>query len=462
VSHPAIPILAAVFLAVACSPAPKAPIDPALPPQAVTLEPDVKDLVEKHVALVRAQPTSAAEHGKLGLVYEANDLTSPAEASFANAAALDPSEPMWRYHRAVVLRDLGRAEEANRLLVESAKELPKDPGVQHRLGTVLLDLGDLAGAEAAFQRAFQNAPEDPSCLVGLALVRIRREEWAEARDLCLRALKRDSTFKQANYTLGLAYRGLGDVRNSAAAMALGAEGKTRYLDDAMSAELKSYRVNLMSQISEATMLYAAGRGEQALAIWARIAERHPDNKNVATNYGAMLRQVGHVDESIVQLKKALAMDEGQYAPHLSLALALLQTNQLEEALLHADRAVVLAPNIATTHRTKAQALAKKQSFEEAYQELRRAAELDPRDPVTFTALSEVSTLSGHSDEAISWCQKALELDPNNLPVRVNLARFTLGSGDTEGARIQVKELLKLAPDNARVQALAAEVGLAPR
>jgi tetratricopeptide (TPR) repeat protein len=454
--------LAAAALAGACRPASGPPIDPALPPQSMTLEPDVRDLVDQYVALVRAEPRSASAHGKLGLVYEANDLTIPAETSFANAAALDPAEPLWRYHRSVVLRDLGRADEANRLLVESAKELLKDAGVQHRLGTVLLELGDLPGAEAAFQRALQYAPEDPSCLVGLALVNVRRSEWSAAVDLCQRALARDPDFRPAHYALGLAYRGLGDERSAAASLALGADGKTRYLDDGFSAELKGYRVNLASQITEAKMLDAAGRGDQALATWARIARRHPDDKSVLASYGASLLQKGRTDEAVAQLKKSLALDEKQTAPHVLLAEALLQSDQMEEAQAHADRAVALGPLVANTHKTRARVLARRKWFEEAYQELRRAAELEPRDPVALAALSEISLLSGHSDEAISWCRKALELDPSSLPVRVNLARLTFNSGDAEAARIQVKELLNLAPDNPRVQALAADVGLAPR
>jgi len=448
--------------AIGCSPAAKPPIDPVLPPGSMTLEPDVRDLIAKHVALVRELSSPASAHGSLGLVYEANDLWVPAEASYANAAILDPGAPLWRYHRAVVLREVGRTVESNELLLKAAAELPKDPGVQHRLGVVLLELGDVAGSEAAFRRALGAAPGHPSCLVGLAFVCIARDDWAGARDLCLPIVKDDPGFQQAQYALGLAYRGLGDAKHAAIALNLGAEGKTRYLDDPLSAELKSYRVNIMSQITETQVLEKANRNEEALAIWARMVARNPDQKTLITNYGAALLALGRADEAIVQLNRSLALDENEFATHMDLAEAFSLKKQFEQARVHADRAVALAPQVARTHRTRAGVLAAGHEFEAAYQELRRAVELDPHDSVAFGALAEISTLSGHADEAKGWFQMAVDVDPTNLSAFVNLARLNLNAGATEIAMAQVQELLERAPNDKHVRALAAQLGLSRR
>jgi tetratricopeptide (TPR) repeat protein len=452
-------VLLATLAAGSCSPAPKPALEPALPPDSIPIEADVRELVEGQIAVVRRDPSSAAAHGKLGLMYEANDLWVPAEASFANAAVLDPGQPLWRYHRSVVLREAGRTGEADQLLRQSGAELQNDPAVQHRLGAALLELGDVPGAEAAFQRALTVLPDQPECLVGMAFVRLAREDYAGARDLCLRAVKREPGFRQGQYALGLAYRGLGDTTRAETALTVGAEAKIRFLDDPFSPELKTYRVNLMSQITEATTLEQAHRPEEALAVWARIVERHPKEKNLVTNYGAALLGVGRTEEAIVQLKRSLELDDGEFATHLNLAEAYLKAGRWKEAAAPADRAVELGPQVGRTHRTRAAVLAAAGKYDEAYQELRRAIELDAHDAVAFKALTEMSLLSGREDEAKGWCETAHQLDPTNLPVRVNLARLTLRSGDTESARVQVKELLKIAPENPRVQALAAEVGL---
>lgn len=436
---------------------------PAIPPALLTavdgVEPDVKDLVERQVALVRADPSSAKAHGSLGLVYEANELWVPAAASFGNAATLEPSQPLWNYHRSIALREAGNVEEADKLLRASAAALPDVPGVQHRLGSLLCDAGELDAAGQAFQRALAKAPDQPEILVGLAFVDLGREDFAGARDLCLRALKRDSAYQQAHYALGLAFRGLGDSKNAYTAMTQGAAGKRRYLDDPLSAELRTYQVNTMSLVAEANRLGQAQRRDEALAIWARIAARNPGDKAILTNYGSALLAAGRTDEAIATLSRSLALDANEPVTHVNLCEAYVEAGKLDLALEHGDKAVALAPDSSRAHRARARALAARKSYPEAHAELTEAVRIDPKDPTSLTALGEICTLLGRPEEAVTWFRSALDLDPSNFPVRVNLAFLTLRTGDAEAARIQLKELQRMAPDHPRVKALAAELGV---
>ncbi|RMH21726.1 MAG: hypothetical protein D6696_05140, partial [Acidobacteria bacterium] len=89
---PFLPALAAAVLA-ACSAPPPGPV---LPADAASLDPEVAALVERQAAAVREEPASAAGHGTLGLIYEANDLWQLARESYARALALDPGDRRWR------------------------------------------------------------------------------------------------------------------------------------------------------------------------------------------------------------------------------------------------------------------------------------------------------------------------------------------------------------------------------
>jgi tetratricopeptide (TPR) repeat protein len=423
------------------------------------VEPDVRDLVERHVALVRADPSSAKAHGSLGLVYEANDLWAPAAASYANAAELDPSQPLWDFHRSISLREAGFVEDADRLLRASAARLPDVPGVQHRLGYALIDAGELDAAAQAFGRALAKAPEQPEILVGLALVDLGKEDFAGARDLCFRALKRDSSYQQAHYALGLAFRGLGDAKDAATALTQGAAATRRYLDDPLTAEFRTYQVNTMSLVREANFLSRAQRKDEALAIWARLAARNPGDKTMLTNYGNALLAANRFDEAIATLERSLALAPNEPITCMNLCEAYVAAQKLDLALEQGDRAVALAPDSSHAHRARARALAAKKQLPEARAELQQAVKIDPKDATALTALGEICSLLKLPNDAIAAFRSALELDPSNLPVRVNLAFMTLRSGDREGARIQLKELQRMAPDHPRVKALAAELGV---
>ena len=455
----AIAFLCLVPLSTGCARGGAAGIEPALLAAVDGIEPDVRDLVERHVALVRADPSSAKEHGSLGLVYEANQLWAPAAASFANAAQLDPSQPLWSYHRSIALHEAGNIEEAERLLRESAARMLDLPGVQHRLGCALLDAGEFDAARQAFARALAKAPEQPEILVGLAFVDLGKEDFAGARDLCMRALKRDSGNQQAHYALGLAFRGLGDAKNAATAMTQGQAGRRRFLDDPLSAEVRTYQVGTMSLVAQANDLSQAQRKDEALAIWARLAARNPGDKAMLTNYGNALLGAGRVDEAIATLERSLALAPNEPITRMNLCEAYVVAQKLDLALEHGDKAVALAPDSSRAHRARARALAARKQLPEARAELQEAVRIDPKDPTALTALGEICSLLARPGEAVAAFRSALELDPSNFPVRVNLAFMTLRSGDPEGARIQLKELQRMAPDHPRVKALAAELGV---
>ena len=54
------------------------------------LDGSVARLVSGQLSAVNGAPREAATHGKLGLIYEANEMYHEAQLSFANAAELDP------------------------------------------------------------------------------------------------------------------------------------------------------------------------------------------------------------------------------------------------------------------------------------------------------------------------------------------------------------------------------------
>jgi tetratricopeptide (TPR) repeat protein len=448
---------AILLLAVACSRA--EPLPPVRVELSGDLDPDVASLVKEHVARVEAAPASSRAHGTLGLVYEANLLWLEAAASFENAAKLDPRDPLWRFHRAVALKEAGESAEAGALLRDAAAELPDAPGVQHRLGQTLLEDGDLAGARAAFGRARLRLPNQPEILVGLASIDVAEGNWASAEGLCRQALRADPANKLAHYALGRALAGLGRSKESAEELAIGLDAKVRYVDDPLGAELRSYRVGFHGQAAEAADLAARRRFAEAAALLAKIVAKRPEDAEMRSNLGAALLELGRVDEAVRELEAALALDETRFATHINLANALLRAGKPEDAMRHADRAVALGAHAARAHMARAQVLAAKEEFEEAYAALQRAVALDARDLTILVMLTEVCSRLDRIEEAEAWCRKAIEVDPTHLPSRVNLATFALISGRTEEARVQTKELQRLAPDEPRVRMLAKELGM---
>jgi tetratricopeptide (TPR) repeat protein len=74
----------------------------------------------------------------------------------------------------------------------------RDPGGDARAaGFTALDSGNLERAETLFQSALKRSPNDADALGGLGLVELRRERFAEARDLLQRASRRGNSSRWA-------------------------------------------------------------------------------------------------------------------------------------------------------------------------------------------------------------------------------------------------------------------------
>ncbi len=150
-----------LFVLAGCGPSSREPVAPG---HRDDLDVRVRQLLDKHLAAARTSPGDARAHATLGLVYEANGLWSEALRSFANAVALDRTEPLWRYHQAIAHRQLGEFGPALELLRGAARQRSDSAAIQQRLGSVLLETGAFDEALEHFRLATELAPQRATIL----------------------------------------------------------------------------------------------------------------------------------------------------------------------------------------------------------------------------------------------------------------------------------------------------------
>lgn len=443
-----------------CSPSAgpqSAPLEPVALVDTRDLDAEVLELAQRKLEDARRAPQDARAHGSLGLVYSANGLWDAAERSLGHAAQLDPAQGLWRYYRALALREAGHADEAFTLLEQVARDMPTSAAVLQRLGAWRLERGDTQGARDAFTRVLAQSPDQPELLVAVAGVDLAEERWQAACDACQRALRKDPRDKLAHYQLGLALRGLGRNAEAERELSQGVNASSRWINDAFSAELASYKVNYVSQLGDATRLMLANQHAQALPIVERVHKKRPDDVIVLNNLAACLQETGNPARAVELLERATQLAEREFATYLNLADAYMRLSRLDDAQRAADKAVELAPALGRAYLTRARVLALRERFEEAYQSLTQSIKLEPANKSTPLALSEVCARLKRFDEAGAWAQKALQADPNSLQARMQVATLALRRGALEEAAAHVQELARLAPRDERVAALRKEL-----
>jgi Flp pilus assembly protein TadD len=112
------------------------------------------------------------------------------------AAALEPRDAQVRVNRAVAWEQLGRPDEARRLLLELASENPRAANAQLRLGHLALAQGDPAEAVRRYEAVLRVTPW-PEAWAGLGVARQRLGDAVGARDALDRALRLDPALENA-------------------------------------------------------------------------------------------------------------------------------------------------------------------------------------------------------------------------------------------------------------------------
>lgn len=431
--------------------------DPVLPGDMSALEREVQELIESKAALVRASPSVARAHVTLALVYEANEHWDEAARSFQNAIAIDDSQPLWRFHRGLALHESGQTQAALVALREAGRGLRTDPAVQQRLGHALLDAGEVAEARSAFELALAASPLAPECLVGLAAVEIREERWSQALELTRRALAADPTFQYATFLTGSALQGLGRDDEAREFLSTGMGARTRWLADALTAELNAYRRTTSGLMDAAGAAAAAGNHARAAALYEQVLARKPDDPEAQNNLCACLIDMGQLERAQALLETTLQNQPQSFAVHLNFATLGLRRQDLPFARSHADRAVELGGSVGRTHFMRGYVMMLQEEWVAAERELRATIDLDARNPQYFLALSEVTAQLGRIEEARSWCRKAVALAPAFPPARASLCSLALRAGDRSEARSAFAVLEKIAPSDPLTVALRREL-----
>lgn len=314
-----------------------------------------------------AQADLAAAYGVLGMIYHAHELMDAAGSAYRNAEELAPYDARWSYLLGVVAAEAGDMGAAERYFRESLTDNPGYIPTRIRLARVLLANGRLDAAEALFDYVLRDAPNNAACLDGKAQVLMERQQYAEAAELLRKALEIQPAADRLNYTLGQAYRALGDnekaqehlavigtrdplfadpvfsqmraySRSAEQFMSVGHEAArngdypaaVRYFSRAIEIDPES----IMARVSLMRALEAVGQIDLAEKQLDYVIEQGKENSLIHFNKGVMHEYRSEDDQARVRYRQALAMQPDLVEARILLANSLMREGQAAEAVDH--------------------------------------------------------------------------------------------------------------------------------
>jgi tetratricopeptide (TPR) repeat protein len=294
-------------------------------------------------AVLAADPRSAPAHMLLGLAYLAqrsNAMVAEAKAELQQALDLDP-ELLWaRFYLARLYLDQGLNEKAQEQLERGLKQQPGFPPFLSLLGEVRRKLGDpgasldlnhkaLAAdatmtpahyflalayldlkqdqaAMAEFEKAIRSPDVAPEMYTALASLYIKKQQFAEAEDLCRKAIALDPSRPDA-------YLNLARVYNAQHASDKALEALRAALPEGKEFTVSEYYQELQADVAaERAAAYTAKKMyAQAIDEYARALDFDPRRAVIHRRLAELYLQNGDPADAALHAKEADKLEKGQ-------------------------------------------------------------------------------------------------------------------------------------------------------
>ncbi|HEC90620.1 MAG TPA: sulfotransferase family protein, partial [Alphaproteobacteria bacterium] len=244
------------------------------------------------------------------------------------AIAIDAGQAPFHDNLGIVLRHLGRPEEAEASHRKALRMMPDFAAAHHNLGTTLHVQGRFAEAETHLRRAVFLAPDNAeawNCLGNVMRAIGRPEEAAEDYRKSL-ALKPDLAMAMSN--LGAALRETGDL---VAAEDILRRAVSR---DPGNADIHNNLGNVLA---------ARNLADDALATFRRAVELAPGDPLILANRAAAEAGVGLAEMGEATFREALVIDPDCPEALNGLGVLMSQIGRRDESLDYFRRALAVRP-----------------------------------------------------------------------------------------------------------------------
>jgi|TARA_B100000315_G_scaffold245798_1_gene272266 superkiller protein 3 len=406
-------------------------------------EPELVEFLDELIADARASPESGLVRGRLGMGYDANRFYTTAEATYAQAEALDPKDFRWPYFRARSLAQLHRYEEG---LASLDRAIAIDPGYASAWlwrGAWLLDLDRHEEAGDAYNRV--EAAVDPiiaaaaSAGIARTLMRQGRSDDAVVR---LEAAAADYPHPAIMRLLANAYRRVGRIEDMRR-IEVGEDASSLSWPDKYQSAKQEYVRGFSGRMLIVERLIDQEKSREALNILEPLRETAPDDRGLLNYLSIAYRIAGRSADSFEILLHGLEVHPDFHLLHYNIAVHYENRGEDQLALQHLNRALELHPELQAALKRKIILLTRNEGFEEALAAADAAIRYGKADPGVLFRAGLLAGALERWPQAIARLEEALSLDPGVARVHLFLGRSLAEVGQFSDARRALETAEKL-------------------
>ena len=325
--------------------------------------------------------------------------------------------------RAVTAHKEGKLQDAKRLYRAILQSQPQHPDANHNLGVLEVSINEADAALPLFKAALEANP-------GI------HQFWLSYIDALIKAAQFDNA-KQAlekAKSQGVAEEKLEDLEAQIA--------------PTIQAENLHSQNPSQAQLTSLLDCYHNGRFDHAEKLAVSITNEYPKHQFGWKVLGAVLKQIGRVNDSLIAMQKSVKLAPRDAEAHYNLGIMLQELGRQDEAEIAYTKVIALAPDYAEAHSNLGIMLQELGRLDEAVARFRRAIALKPDFVKAHYNLGITLQEQGRFEEAEASYIQAIALKTDYAEAYNNLGVTLEELGSLERAVASYAQAITLKPDYA--------------
>lgn len=356
----------------------------------------------------RAQYNNAISHDpefyyayyNLGYLSERLNETDKAIGYYNKALQINPNYD--DAHLGLTRIYLGKNdyEHTKEAFLKMSRNSPSAEMYYYRLGSIEESFERWDNAINSYKDALKANPDFIDALNNLSELYLRRNNYQEAKDLCLRLIALEPDEEKT-------------YRNRL--------GRIYYAQQQMTDAITEYQRAIELDPGSSANYYNLGLAyrnldpEKAIFYYRKALTIAPKDTDSRENLNLLYLSLGRYEDAITECNSAIAADPTAPGPHINLGKVLTRQGRFEEAIQEYNTAIGMDPSNASLYSERANSYRHQDKFEEAIADYQQCNELEPLNSVYYNSLAYIYRTIGQYDKAIELFKKAIRLDK----VRVN-------------------------------------------
>jgi tetratricopeptide (TPR) repeat protein len=194
------------------------------------------------------------------------------------------------------------------------------------------------------------------------------------------------------------------------------------------------------------VLKQTGRLQESLLAYKRAAYLSPNDADVHSDLGISLKELGRLEDSVACYKKAISIKPDHAEAHNNLGITLRELGRLEDSEACYKKAISIKPDYAAAHSNLGNILQQLGRLEEATTSYKKAIQIKPQYAEAYVNLGNTLKELGRLEDAETSYKKAIDVKPEYAEAYCNLGMVLKDLGSLVDAEACYKKAIEIKPE----------------